>query len=266
MTGAEQVLVEDWCAQYQTHSVGTVAFGADGASLRERRRRAPERPSPTGDRREPAEPVRRPAGRSRGDAHSAVGRGWLAAKPGSAHVVAIPAGSTERSSASIRRPEPGVARQPLRRQLRPERPSRSSPTACATRSASPSVLGRVSPGSADVGGIDWEEINRIPSRPDARGRELRLAVLRGCGDPNRASTRPNFTICENLYAQPGAVTGAVLTPTTTPRRSSLARAVPQDPRRSRAWPSSLLPRRACSRRLTRARSSSPTTRETASGR
>ena len=27
----EQVLVEDWCQQYPSHSIGTVAFGADGA-------------------------------------------------------------------------------------------------------------------------------------------------------------------------------------------------------------------------------------------
>lgn len=31
MTGSEQVLVEDWCQQFTSHSIGTVAFGADGA-------------------------------------------------------------------------------------------------------------------------------------------------------------------------------------------------------------------------------------------
>ena len=31
MTGPEQVLVEDWCQQYPSHSVGILAFGADGA-------------------------------------------------------------------------------------------------------------------------------------------------------------------------------------------------------------------------------------------
>ena len=30
MTGGEQVLVEDWCQQYPSHSIGTVEFGADG--------------------------------------------------------------------------------------------------------------------------------------------------------------------------------------------------------------------------------------------
>ena len=31
MTGAEQVLIEDWCQQYPSHSVGSLVFGADGA-------------------------------------------------------------------------------------------------------------------------------------------------------------------------------------------------------------------------------------------
>src|SRR3712207_6341896 len=31
MSGAEQVLVEDWCQQYPSHSVGSLAFGPDGS-------------------------------------------------------------------------------------------------------------------------------------------------------------------------------------------------------------------------------------------
>jgi glucose/arabinose dehydrogenase len=31
MTGSEQVLIEDWCQQYPSHSIGTVEFGNDGA-------------------------------------------------------------------------------------------------------------------------------------------------------------------------------------------------------------------------------------------
>jgi glucose/arabinose dehydrogenase len=31
VTGSEQVLVEDWCQQYPSHSIGTVEFGPDGA-------------------------------------------------------------------------------------------------------------------------------------------------------------------------------------------------------------------------------------------
>ena len=31
MTGTEQVLIEDWCQQYPSHSIGALAFGTDGA-------------------------------------------------------------------------------------------------------------------------------------------------------------------------------------------------------------------------------------------
>jgi glucose/arabinose dehydrogenase/PKD repeat protein len=31
MTGSEQILIEDWCQQYPSHSIGSLAFGADGA-------------------------------------------------------------------------------------------------------------------------------------------------------------------------------------------------------------------------------------------
>jgi glucose/arabinose dehydrogenase len=31
MVGTEQVLIEDWCQQYPSHSIGSLAFGADGA-------------------------------------------------------------------------------------------------------------------------------------------------------------------------------------------------------------------------------------------
>ena len=37
--GTEQVLIEDWCQQYPSHSIGTLAFGADGALYVRRRRR-----------------------------------------------------------------------------------------------------------------------------------------------------------------------------------------------------------------------------------
>ena len=31
MTGSERVLIEDWCQQYPSHSIGSLAFGSDGA-------------------------------------------------------------------------------------------------------------------------------------------------------------------------------------------------------------------------------------------
>ena len=30
MTGSEQVLINDWCQQFPSHSIGTLLFGPDG--------------------------------------------------------------------------------------------------------------------------------------------------------------------------------------------------------------------------------------------
>jgi len=75
MTGAEAVLIEDWCQQYPSHSVGGLAFGADGklyvsggdgASFKLHRLRPG---------RQPPEPVRRPAGRGRRHADGPTAEG-----------------------------------------------------------------------------------------------------------------------------------------------------------------------------------------------
>jgi hypothetical protein len=31
LVGGEQVLIEDWCQQFPSHSIGGLAFGPDGA-------------------------------------------------------------------------------------------------------------------------------------------------------------------------------------------------------------------------------------------
>ena len=36
MTGQEQVLINDWCQQYPSHSIGTLAFGCRRRALRDR--------------------------------------------------------------------------------------------------------------------------------------------------------------------------------------------------------------------------------------
>ena len=65
MTGSEQVLIEDWCQQYPSHSIGALAFGADGVLYVTRRRRRELQLRRLRPGRQPAEPVRRPAGRRR---------------------------------------------------------------------------------------------------------------------------------------------------------------------------------------------------------
>ena len=58
MTGSEQVLVEDWCQQYPSHSVGSVEFGRSRSPLRQRRRRRELQLRRLGPGRLPAQPLR----------------------------------------------------------------------------------------------------------------------------------------------------------------------------------------------------------------
>ena len=179
MTGAEQVLIEDWCQQYPSHSIGSLAFGADGALYVERRRRRElqlrrlrpgrqPRSNPCGD--PPAgvggnADVRRPPRAARSGARTSARR-------------AIPVASTARSSASTPRHGRRAARQPARRELRPERaPDRR------LRAPQPVPLhlpARHERGLGRRRGLERLGGDRPPRRPARRRRrELRLAVLRG---------------------------------------------------------------------------------------
>ena len=92
-----------------------------------------------------------------------------------------------------------------------ERRAASSPTACATRSAS-----TLRPGHERALGrrrrlerVGGDQPHRRHRR--RRGRELRLAVLRGRRPPGRLRRGRTSRICETLYAAPGAATGPFFT-------------------------------------------------------
>ena len=63
--GAETVLIEDFCQQYPSHSVGTIDFGPDGMLYVSRRRRRVVQLRRLRPGRQPGQPVRRPARRRR---------------------------------------------------------------------------------------------------------------------------------------------------------------------------------------------------------
>ena len=65
MTGPEQVFINDWCQQYPSHSVGDLAFGADGALYVTGGDGASFNFADYGQDGSPAQPLRRPAGRGR---------------------------------------------------------------------------------------------------------------------------------------------------------------------------------------------------------
>ena len=85
MTGTEQVLIEDWCQQYPSHSVGTLEFGPDGALYASAGDGASFNFADYGQDGSPLNPCGDPPGRRGRHTDAAHGRGRRAAQPGPAH-------------------------------------------------------------------------------------------------------------------------------------------------------------------------------------
>jgi len=137
MAGPEQVLVDGWCQQFPSHSMGTVAFGADGklyASAGEGANFNYEDHGQTGN------PCGDPAG-----------------KGGALRAQSLRAGGTPTVlSGSVIRVDPdtglGSSTNPRWRAVPTPPPGASSPKDCATPSASPSGRGPTRSGPATSGG------------------------------------------------------------------------------------------------------------------
>ena len=153
MTGSEQVLINDWCQQYPSHSVGTLLFGRDGTSTSaaatapasttsttvSRRTTPATRPIPAAIRpggRHGAEPTR---GRGRRAASQSVRRTDGPATLDGAVLRIDPATGAACPATLLR-----LGRIPTR--------AASWPTGCATRSGSPYARAPTSSGSATSAG------------------------------------------------------------------------------------------------------------------
>ena len=264
MTGAEQVLIDDWCQQFPSHSVGTspsaptarsTSAAGDGASFTLRRLRPARHPAvnPCGD----------PPGRG-GAMTPPDRRGRRAARAGPAHARRPGHGSTARSCASI--PTTGDGRARATR-------SSAAPTPNAPRII---AYGLRNPFRIDV----------PPGHERALGRRRRLGRR---GRRSTASPTPSDAVVENfgwpcyegVARQPGYDVAGPRHLREPLRRAGrrhdpvLRRTATHDhgrARRDRARPAA--PRSpgspstqaaVLSRPPTTARSSSPTTRATASG-
>ena len=158
MTGAEQVLVEDWCQQYPSHSVGSLAFGADGALYVTGGDGASFNFTDYGQDGSPSTPaVTRPAGRPILVPPTAEGG---ALRSQDVRTSADPAGSRGPSSGS--NPETG--------QAMAGNPNAASPDPNVRRIVASGLRNpfrmTVRPGTSevwlgDVGWNTWEEINRL---------------------------------------------------------------------------------------------------------
>src|SRR5262249_37120181 len=189
MSGQEQVLIEDWCQQYPSHSIGSLAFGADGALYVSAGDGASfnftdygQRGNPCGDPPGEGGALRSQDLRTSGD----------------------PVGL----SGTILRIDPGTgeawAGNPLGSQA-----DRNAERVIAYGLRNPFRMA-VQPGTGelwvgDVGLTNWEEINRIPSPGGPRVSNFGWPCYEGVGRQS-AYEAANLDLCKQLYGEPAAVT------------------------------------------------------------
>lgn len=192
--GGEQVLLTDWCQQFQSHSIGTVTFGPDGAlyvgggdgasfnfaDWGQRGNACADPPGPAGTNLSPptarggalrAQSVRRPAGEP-----------------------VVLNGAIARISPDTGAPMPG-------------NPFASNPNANARRIIAYGLRNpfrfAFRPGTnelwaGDVGWGSWEEINRIPNATDAVAENFGWPCYEGnARQPGYDGA--NLDVCKSLY-------------------------------------------------------------------
>ena len=203
MTGSEQVLIEDWCQQYPSHSVGTVEFGSDGALYASAGDGASFAFADYGQDGAPLNPC--------GDPPGAAGSVLTppTAEGGALRSQDLRTTADQTSlDGSIVRVDPatglGLGTNPLAGSADPN----------ARRIISYGLRNpfrfTFRPGSSelwigDVGWNDWEEINRVLSPTDSTVENFGWPCYEG-NSPQAGYDSPNLSICENLYGSPNADT------------------------------------------------------------
>jgi glucose/arabinose dehydrogenase len=201
MTGAERVLVEDWCQQYPSHSVGAVEFGRDGALYASGGDGASFNFVDYGQDGAPLNPCGDPPG----------GVGTLLAPP-------TAEGGALRSQDLRTGGDPVSLDGTIIRITASTLANLPSSTPALTDNASRIISYGMRnpfrftarPGTdelwvGDVGWNDWEEINRIPNATDTVVENFGWPCYEGNGR-QAGYDAANLNVCENLYGQAGAVT------------------------------------------------------------
>ena len=206
---AEQVLLEDWCNQFPSHSVGTVMFGPGGALYVSGGDGAHFNPPDWGQFGGTTTPVVTP-------------KNPCNDPPGGAMAPPEAEGGTLRSQDMRTTGDPtgldgAILRiDPTTAAGLPGNPFANSTDANAQRIIAYGLRNpfrmTTRPGTnelwlGDVGWSTWEEINRIPDATDNVAENFGWPCYEHSSQP--ASYRDaDLTICENLYASPGAQTDA----------------------------------------------------------
>jgi glucose/arabinose dehydrogenase len=204
MTGNEQVLIEGWCQQYPSHSIGSLVFGSDGALYVSGGDGASFNFADYGQDGSPLNPCEDPPGVA-GTALTPPTAEGGALRSQDLRTSGDPVGL----SGSILRVDPATGN------ALPDNPLTSNSDPNARRiiahglrnSFRQTLVAR--PGTdeiwvGDVGWGTWEEINRIANPTDSTVENFGWPCYEGNGrQPGYDSA--DLNICENLYGQANAV-------------------------------------------------------------
>jgi glucose/arabinose dehydrogenase/PKD repeat protein len=195
--GPEQVLIEDWCQQYTSHSVGDLAFGPDGALYVSGGDGASYTFADYGQDGNPVNPCGDPPAARGGTMTPPTAEGG-ALRSQDVRTTGDP---TSANGALLRvNPDTGAAM--------PDNPNAASPDAMAKRIVAHGFRNpfriTVRPGTnevwvGDVGWTNWEEIDRVAT-PTAAMRNYGWPCYEGAGRMS-SYDNANLNLCETLYAQ-----------------------------------------------------------------
>jgi glucose/arabinose dehydrogenase/chitodextrinase len=202
MVGNEQVLIENWCQQYPSHSVGSLAFGPDGALYVSAGEGANWNFADYGQDGSPLNPC--------GDPPGGVGAKLT---PPTAQGGALRSQDLRTSSDPLTLDGAILRVDPATGEGLPNNPLYSSNQRQARRVIAYGLRNpfrfAMRPGTSevwvgDVGWARWEEIDRITNPTDSTVENFGWPCYEGKGR-QAGYDGANLSICENLYGQANAV-------------------------------------------------------------